>query len=277
MEDGIILNLIENFWNILRRPGFTPLVVFGWTFCIGNLCDVVPSFCCFKAKCKNVIAFFYGPRTQCWNFRSVFAITLASTARLLKKMVDKAVNGAAGNRTHDPVTKIRVYVRLQILTIAVIGFRWEVLLSCVYWKKPLHKFSIGLAHIVFAFRGRSIGSSCCLFSSNFLSCLFDGFLSPILGCFMCNIRCPVLSLKIINIGFALNCFQFRRVGFPLLLTFSVSCFVSIDDIVRCSAYCICCHNGSFLVRCSMIDLTHWTKNRMILYECAGTVCQVEWP
>ncbi len=77
----------------------------------------------FKAKCKNVIAFFYGSRTQCWNFRSVFAITLASTARLLKKMVDKAVNGAAGNRTHDPITKIGVYVRLQILTIAVIGFR----------------------------------------------------------------------------------------------------------------------------------------------------------
>ena len=53
----------------------------------------------------------------------MFAITLASTARLLKKMVDKAVNGAAGNRTHDPITKIGVYVRLQILTIAVIGFR----------------------------------------------------------------------------------------------------------------------------------------------------------
>ena len=67
---------------------------------------------------------------------------------------------------------------------------------------------------------------------------------------------PVLRLKIVNIGFALNCFQFRRVGFPLLLTFSVSCFVSIDDIVRCSAYCICCHNGSFLARCFMIDLTH---------------------
>ena len=42
----------------------------------------------------------------------------------------------------------------------------------------------------------------------------------------------------------------------LLFTFSVNRLIGVDDVVRCSTNSICCHNGSFLVRCSMADPTH---------------------
>ena len=275
MENGIILNLVENFWDVLRRPGFALLVVLRRTFGVGNFRDIVPSFCCFKAKSKNVIALFY--RAQSRNLRSTFAITFASTTWFLKKIVNEAVNSAARNRAHDPITEIRVYVSFQILTIAVVGLGWEVPFPCIDRQKALHEVSVGLAHIVFSFDGRRLDNNCCIFCGDFLSCFLNGLFAAILSSLMSNIRCPILSLEIVDVGFALYRLQLRGIGFPLLFTFSVNRLIGVDDVVRCSANSICCHNGSFLVRCSMADPTHWTKNQKTLYECAGTASQAEWP
>lgn len=82
-------------------------------------------------------------------------------------MVDEAVNGTAGNSAHDPVTKVRVNVRFQILTIAVVGLGREVPFPRIDRQKALHEFSVGLAHIVFSFDGRRLDNNCCIFCGDF--------------------------------------------------------------------------------------------------------------
>ena len=83
-------------------------------------------------------------------------------------------------------------------------------------------------------------NNCCIFCGDFLSCFLNGLFAAILSSLMSNIRCPILSLEIVDVGFALYRLQLREIGFPLRFTFSVNRLIGVDNVMRCSANIVSC-------------------------------------
>ena len=85
----------------------------------------------FKTGGQHRVAFLHAARRERGNFIRTLVVAFRSLAWLLAEIIQKIINVFRCDGAHDPITKVRENVIIQIAAVAVEGIRRRAFLARV--------------------------------------------------------------------------------------------------------------------------------------------------